>query len=75
MVQQDRPATGERRPRVLLFTEKAEEVFLLEPTDAAELGTRRKLADAVLADPYTPRVWWDLLKHVQAVFGSDPAYR
>lgn len=71
---QDRLSEGDKGPRVLLPTEKPEDVFILEPS-SREVATRKRLADAVLANPHDPSTWWELLKHVQAVFGSEPLYK
>ena len=57
-------------PRLLLFTEKAEEVFMLGE-GLPEREARRKLAQAVMEDRGNPSPWWQLLQHVHRVFGES----
>lgn len=56
-------------PRLLLFTEKAEEVFMLS-AGLPEAKERGELAKAVMEDRGNPAVWWRLLQHVGRVFGE-----
>lgn len=57
-------------PRLLLFAERADEVFMLGE-GLPESEARRELAQAVMEDRGNPSVWWHLLQHVHRVFGES----
>lgn len=65
--QADLSAAASSLPRLLLFTEKAEEVFMLGQ-GLPQAQERGQLARAVMEDRGNPAVWWRLLQHVGRVF-------